>query len=116
MGRAAELAIECRKPGETALDILDRICKPYLGCDAEFESTNPNDPNLLHPDCDDYCYPHPKMALGMLMLEAFAPNGVADFSRYQPMFCGETSEEEEMACDAFWKEIYEPFAARYNFC
>ncbi len=112
--RAAIDAKKSRRPGESALDILDRICNPYRNCDAEFESTDQNNPDCVHPDCDDSRHPHPSMALGMLLLEAFAPNGVADAERYRPMLDG-TGEAEEMACDAWWAEVREPFSARYNF-
>lgn len=107
IGREAQLAYERRLPGEKAIDILDRICKGR-GCDAEFESSDPNHPNQVHPDFEDWRYPHPKAGLGMLMVEAFAPNGLADFPNYQNM-------DDEDACDLWWEEIVEPFCKRYDF-
>lgn len=115
IGKAAEAAIANRRVGETAISILDRICEPYRGYDAEFESEDPDRPGYVHPEFDDYRHPHSKAALGMLLLEAFAPNGIADLLRYQPMFT-ETGPAEEVACDDWWSEVREPFAARYEFC
>lgn len=115
IGLAAEAAVGNRKEGEAALSILDRICKPYRGCDAEFESRDPENPHNVHPEFDDFRFPHPKAALGMLMLEAFAPNGLADLPRYQPML-GEPGEQEIAACDAWWDEVRDQFTTRYEFC
>lgn len=114
IGRAAEAAVATRRPGETAISILDRICEPYRGTDAEFESEDPARNGYVHPEFDDYRDPHLKAALGMLLLEAFAPNGIADLPRYQPMIT-ESGPAEEVACDAWWEEIRAPFAARYEF-
>lgn len=119
MGLAANEAVRNRKSGETALSILDRICNPYRGCDAEFESQNPENPHEVHPEFDSFCDPHPKASLGMLMLEAFAPNGVGDLPRYQYMVskCEPFDrEKDEIACDAWWAEVYDKFNARYEFC
>lgn len=117
MGKAAEQAIANRRPSEAALSILDRICEPYRGCDAEFESEDSGTPGKVHPEFDDFREPHPAAALGMLMLEAFAPNGVSDLERYRPMLDGSGGEEaEEKACDAWWDEVNNPFKARYDFC
>jgi hypothetical protein len=114
MGLAAEEAIRGRRPGEAPLAILDRICGPYRGADAEFEAEDPAMQGFVHPEFADYTDPHPKAALGMLMLEAFAPNGTSDLVRYAPMLC--TGPGEEAACDAWWEEVYEPFNKRFNFC
>lgn len=120
MGRAAEHAVATRKPGETALDILDRICKPHKGRDAEFESEDPDNRGCVHPEYDRYTDPHPKAALGMLMLEAFAPAGIASLPVYAAMLepdeDDEGQEKEEAACDAWWEQVYDPFKARYGFC
>ncbi len=112
--RAAQRAVFARKAGESALDILDRICFPHSGSDAEFESTDPNDADRVHPEFDDCRHPHPHAALGMLMLEAFAPNGVSDLPRYAPML--EDCQEADDACAAWWAEVREPFRKRYGFC
>ena len=115
VGLAAEQALLARRPGETALSILDRICTTYRGSDAEFESQDPNNPNRVHPDYGDYRDAHEKAALGMLMIEAFAPNGVADLPRYAPMLIG-GHPDEEAACEAWYNEVYEPFRNRFQFC
>ena len=112
--RAAIEAVARRRPAESALAILDRICGPWRNRDAEFESTDPNDPDCVHPEFDQSTHPHPNAALGMLLIEAFAPNGMADLNRYRPMLDGEGEAEKE-ACDAWWDEIYIPFGERYGF-
>lgn len=121
VGLAAELALSRRRPGETALDLLDAACRGYHGTDAEFEAEDPDNPGRVHPEFGDYRDPHPKAALGMLMLEAFAPNGVADLARYAPML-GTCSQDEEAqaaqdaAYDLWSAEVDEPFTRRYRFC
>jgi hypothetical protein len=115
VGHAAEIAIKARLQGETALALLDRVCKKYRGYDAEFEAEDPNNPGTVHPDYDSYTDPHPNAALGMLMVEAFAPNGLTDLPKYAAMLNGE-GDEEEAACDAWWQDVYEPFRKRYGFC
>lgn len=114
MDRAAQQAVQTRKPGERAIEILDKICKPFRGADAEFESTNPENTDQVHPEFDDCRHPHPKAALGMLLLEAFAPNGLADLERYSPMLSDGPDADD--ACDLWWDEILEPFTNRYGFC
>lgn len=123
VGLAAEAAVRMRSPDQSALDILDMLCDPWRGCDAEWEAEDPGRPGHIHPDFGDYTDPHPKAALGMLMLEAFAPNGAADLSRYQYMVqqlrpAGEPYDQarDEAATNAWWAEVYEPFNRRYNFC
>ncbi len=113
IGLAAEEAVRGRKENESALEILDRICRPWQGADAEFEAEDPNRPEYVHPEFDDYRDPHPGAALGMLLVEAFAPNGLEDLPRYSPMLDGGT--DEEAACDAWLTEIHDPFAERYDF-
>lgn len=115
IGLAAELALSRRQPGDTALGLLDAACRGHRGCDAEFESEDPDNPGQVHPDFMDYCDPHPKAALGMLMLEAFAPNGVADLTKYAPMLT-DKGPDGDAACDLWWAEVYEPFRQRYGFC
>jgi hypothetical protein len=115
MQRLAEEAMRNRN-GESAMDILDRICSPYRGTDAEFESEDPDRPGYVHPEYGDATDPHPKAALGMLMVEAFAPNGLSDLPRYAPMVDDSAdAAAEETACDAWWAEVYDPFKARYGF-
>ncbi len=60
MGLQAEMALNMRT-NQTALELLDVICEPYRGADAEFDGiTEPNQP------------------LGLLMAEAFSPEADAD--------------------------------------
>ncbi|MDR0274103.1 MAG: hypothetical protein LBI48_01945 [Burkholderiaceae bacterium] len=108
VGLGAEYALKNRKPGQTALEILDMLCAPWRGCDAEWEAEDPQRPGYMHPEFYDYTDPHPKAALGMLMIEAFAPNGLADLPKYR------TGTDEAEA--AWWAEVYEPFKQRYDFC
>lgn len=115
MGKTAQAMLANRPQGMTALAILDVICEPYRGCDAEFESSHPTKRDEVHPDFSDWCDPHPGAALGMLMLEAFAPNGVADLPRYAPMLEGGDEAADE-ACDAWYAEVGTPFAERFGFC
>lgn len=115
MDRAAQQAVRTRQPGESAIQILDRICTPYRNTDAEFESTDPAAPDQVNPEFDDSRDPHPNAALGMLLLEAFAPHGVADLLRYAAML-NDDDPQAEFACDAWWAEVCEPFRKRYQFC
>ena len=114
MQRLAEEAVRNRKD-ESAIDILDRICNPFRNTDAEFEASDPERPGYVHPEFDDSRLPHPKAALGMLMVEAFAPNGLADLDRYRPMLEDVDPEAGEAADDAWWAEVCEPFRLRYEF-
>lgn len=113
MGKSAESLSKIRRPGQSAIELLDAICEPYHGCDAEFEAENPKKRGQVHPDFGDWTEPHLGAALGMLMVEAFAPNGVADLERYRPAFDGR---DDEAALDAWYAEVYDKFKARYEFC
>lgn len=115
IGLAAEVALSNRKPGDTALSLLDAVCRGHEGCDAEFEAEDPANPGRIHPEINDYCDPHPNAALGMLMLEAFAPNGVADISKYAPMLISNHPDGEN-ATDLWRDEVCIPFSKRYGFC
>ncbi|MDR1849511.1 MAG: hypothetical protein LBQ75_05685 [Zoogloeaceae bacterium] len=121
IGQLAEEAVRGRKPGEAALDILDRICKRWGNCDAAFDSVDPDNPSSYHPDYDDTRIPHPKAALGMLLVEAFAPNGLDDLHKYQYFaVCDSRSADYDEAKDTealeTWAaEIEAPFKKRYNF-
>lgn len=108
MGKQAMLLATARRPGMTALQLLDLICEPFRGCDAEFESEDPNRQGHVHPDFPEWRSPHRDAALGMLMLEAFAPNGVADLDRYAEM--------SEDAGEAWWDDVVVPFRQSYDFC
>jgi hypothetical protein len=108
MATAARLALSERRAGEDAISILDRICMPHRGRDAEFEAEDPD-------GYDSETDPHPKAALGMLMLEAFAPDGADSLARYAGMGSDDPDEDERVT-DLWWNEVYEPFRARYAFC
>jgi hypothetical protein len=116
VGLAAEHALSTRVEGETAMAILDRVCRKYHGADAEWESEDPAKPGSVHPDYEAYTDPHPKAALGMLMIEAFAPNGLADLPRYAPMIESEEQDVADAAYDLWWAEVSEPFDKRFGFC
>ena len=115
MGKAAELALRMRTT-QTAAELLDMICEPYRGCDAEFEAEDPSKPGYIHPDCPNYRHPHEKMALGMLMLEAFAPHGVEDLARYRSAMDSVDDALCEQAYDDWWAEVCDPFREKYDFC
>lgn len=70
MGRMAEMALKMRTT-QTALELLDAICEPYRGADAEFEAVDPDNPRQTHPDYGSYT--DPKGPLGKLIQEAFDP-------------------------------------------
>jgi hypothetical protein len=103
------MLIDRRKDGESALDILDLACNPWRGADAEFESTDPDNPSQVHPDYDDYRVLPSPMAL--LLVEAFAPNGLAELPRYES-----EKPDDDAYGDAYWDEVIEPFEKRYRFC
>lgn len=107
MGLMAQMLYERRRPGESALQLLDVICEPYRGCDAEFESTNPQNPSQVGDPAD---YRYPPWGLGQLMIEAFAPNGAADVERYRGL------DLEDDVYDTFYEQVIRPFAERYEFC
>lgn len=114
MGRAAQLARAKRLPSESALAILDRICGPYRGILVEFESTDPDHSAFVHPEYAKETDPHTDAALGLLMVEAFSPNGLEDLTRYAPMF-GPASSQEKAAYEAWSANVYQPFIKRYGF-
>ena len=95
MAKAAEIALKLRTPEHKALDLLDLICEEWRGADAEFDY-------YTYLDNDEI------PALALLILEAFAPNGLADLERYLS--------DEEDAQDAWHKEVYTQFRSRYAFC
>lgn len=100
MSQMAENLITRRRDGEAALAMLDTICEPYRNTDAEFSYS---------------IDPHAETALGVLLVEAFAPNGADDLERYMPML-DDTHPRHDAASDDWHREIYEPFIARYGFC
>ncbi len=124
IGTLVQIAYERRLRDEAALDILDRFCMGRGG-DAEWEAEDPRRPGLSHPEILDYTDPHPAAGLGMLMVEAFAPNGLNDLPRYRgvmgykPTGVSETDRElelaSEIASDRWSEEVYRPFMERYGF-
>lgn len=112
MGRMAEMANNMRTC-QTALDILDEICEPYRGADAEFDAEDPKNPGRQHPDY--YRYTDPMGPLGMLIKEAFDRD--TDWFSLQ-------NEVVKSGDDDKLEEFYENwgagpealFRARYDFC
>lgn len=72
MGKTAEAMLRMRTD-QTALMLLDMICFPYEGCDAEFEAEDPNNPGHMHPDY--VFYTDPDGPMGKLIIEAFGEPG-----------------------------------------
>ncbi len=112
MGLMAKIALKMRT-NQTALELLDEICEPYRGADAEFEAEDPANPRHTHPE---YCrYTDPKGPLGILIREAFEPK--VDWIALQ-------REVEEIGDDDLTEKFYESwgdgpakqFDARYEFC
>ena len=112
MGRMADMALKMRTT-QTALALLDEICEPYRGADAEFEAVDPNKPHQTHPE---YCrYTDPKGPLGILIQEAFDP---------RTDWIGLQQEAEKSGDDDKLDAVYESwhdgpeghFDARYEFC
>jgi hypothetical protein len=89
------------------LDLLDEICNPYRGCDAEFEAEDTQRPGHIHPDYTFYT--DPEGPLGRLMVEAFAPNGINDL-----LLCLPRNSDGEN--EYFTKHVYNEFHKRYKFC
>lgn len=79
IGRAARAALKNRN-GKSAIQILDEICGPWRNCDAEFESDDPNNPDFVHPEYDDYT--DPNGPIGKLAIEAFGDKGRDYFSEF----------------------------------
>lgn len=114
------------RPDLDALRILDEAVSrarntPGFTPDAEFEASHPTKPGIVHPEISSWTDPHPLAPLGMLMVEAFAPDGLRDLSRYWyangvPMEYPSSSDIEAAACDLWWEEVYKPFKTRYGLC
>lgn len=110
---AAIEAIAHRQANESAITILDRICGAYRDSDVCFEIENP--PDRPHPDCRNWTQPYASSALGMLLLETFAPKGVSDMVRYSPMLLWNGGGHGEAEIDTWCDEVLEPFTKRYGF-
>jgi hypothetical protein len=102
MGLASELAIKMRTD-QTAIELLDKICLPYKGCDAEFEAEDPLRPGYISPEYD--AYTDPNGPLGLLITEAFGESNHD--------YCAEWLEDE---IDSWWDGPYSQFNQRYSFC
>lgn len=101
MGHAAEaakLASDTWPPSkEKALALLDKICNPWRGCDAEFEAKDPDNPRNVHPVESDYKYP--PHALGELLAVAFGE--------------GRTFDHDDDD-DPYYDVVIAPFSRRYQ--
>jgi hypothetical protein len=107
MGLDAEIKSKSRVRTDSALELLDAICEPYKNFDVEFEYANEHFNYLTDP--------HPYAALGMLIVEAFAPNGLNDLDRYSLMISSTTADS--ALAEQRWNiEVYKPFKNRYGFC
>jgi len=102
MGMAAELALELRT-NQKALALLDKICKPYEGCDAEFERTH----NTQYTDTDQ--------ALGKLITEAFGgkKNWVKALKEGAKAVGAGV---ENPALNDWYDQVYAKFRKRYDLC
>ncbi len=120
IGWMAHELVVLRKPGDSALDILDVICAPHRGTHAQFAAWDSDYPGSAGHGFARYTDPHPEAWLGMLMVEAFAPRGLADLPRYRAMLDGSSrlapgTDAAEVAYLAWWSEVYVPFRTRYGF-
>lgn len=112
MGRMAEMALKMRT-NQTALEILDEICEPYRGSDAEFESVDPNNPRQTHPEYGQYT--DPKGPLGILIREAFDPK--VDWIALEREAVASSDDDKIEAFYESWGEgPARKFDARYEFC
>ena len=58
-----------RLTASSAMAVIDRICEPYRGQRVDFESIDPFDMTMLHPQFDDFT--DPWGSLGKLIAIAF---------------------------------------------
>ena len=104
MGRMAEMALKMRT-NQTALELLDEICEPYRGADAEFETDKGNS----H-------YTEPDEALGILIAEAFDPTGEWAERQRKARLTGDDDKIEEFYENWGYDGPERQFSARYDFC
>ena len=109
--KIAETMVARRREGETAMEILDAAAEAaeIRGMDMDFDGQDGSDEPL-----------------GLLLFEAFAPNGVADAKRYeklsQSIDDGELeygSTEHDAAQDEFdamHEAVHGAFRQRYELC
>jgi hypothetical protein len=112
MGLAAILALKMRT-NQTAVALLDEICEPYRGADAEFESEDPNHRGHINPEYASYT--DPKGPLGKLIAEAFSPNVDWVTLREDAEKSGDDDKVEKFDND-WYNGAYRQFADRYEFC
>ena len=112
MGRMAEMALKMRTT-QTALGILDKICEPYRGADAEFEAEDPNNPGHAHPEYGSYT--DPKGPLGVLIREAFEPKVDWIALQREAVKTGDDDKIEEFY-ESWGNGPEKQFDARYEFC
>lgn len=112
MGRMAEMALKMRT-SQTALDILDEVCEPYRGADAEFEAGDPNNPGQTHPEYSHYT--EPNAPLGILIAEAFSPNTDWKTLFSEAVKAGDDDKIEAIS-DKWHDEVERKFSSRYEFC
>jgi hypothetical protein len=112
MGRAAVLALKMRT-NQSALELLDEICEPYRGADAEFEAEDPKNPGHIHPEYDGYTdFNGP---LGILIREAFDPNTDWLALREEAIKSGDDEKIEDFH-SRWYNGPYTQFHERYEFC
>ena len=104
MGRAATLALKMRTT-QSAIELLDAICEPYRGSDAEFEAEDPNQRGHIHPDYEQYT--DPAGPLGKLIIEAFDKENVGTW---------ESAERDDAFYDRWYDGPYDQFRKRFGFC
>jgi len=112
MGRMAEMALRMRI-NQDALALLDEICEPYRGADAEFEAIDPNNPRNTHPE---YCrYTDPKGPLGILIQEAFDPT-IDWIALQRESERTDDDDKIELFYESWGNGPEEQFNDRYDFC
>ena len=110
MGVAANAAMFGRKSigQKDALRLLDIICEPWRGCDAEFEAEDPDNIGNVHPDYADYTDFNAQ--LGKLIAAAFTPEKKWKLPAVQ-------IDRDECPVWTAWYETAErKFRERYEFC
>lgn len=112
MGRMAIMALKMRT-NQTAIEILDQICEPYRGCDAEFEAPDPNNPGKVHPDYGSYT--DINAPIGILIAEAFSTN-VNWAELWRKAIESNDDDKIEEFFNKWYDEPYAQFRQRYEFC
>ena len=114
MGIAAAAVFKAQPQADTvfeqsfALAILDTICEPWRGCDAEFEAEDPKRPGQMHPQYishTDFQAP-----LGKLIAAAFSPG------RKWALVNPPSQTEEDPSREEWYKGPYKQFHDRYDLC